>query len=196
MKKMLSVMILSITLALVFSACSGQSTNTAASSAGNSSAKPAATASPAPSPSAAARPADKTKVTIGKTYNAGTLQYTVTHTRSLAKGKMTPAAGNYLFVVGVEIKNTASTDFKTIYSGPIASSQFSLSDSNGKKYNVIAGTGDTEGRYEATKDIGAGKTVYGELMYEIPEAASKLYLTISDEKGNDSQKIELVPVKP
>ncbi len=196
MKKRFSVMILAVTLVMIFSACSGQSTNTAAPSAGNAGSKPTASASVSPSPSAAAKSADKSKVLIGKTYTAGTLQYTITHTRALTKSRMTPAAGSYFFIVGAEIKNTSSTDFKTIYSGPIATSQFGLTDSTGKKYSVIAGTGDTEGRYEATKDIEAGKTVYGELMYEIPEGTSKLYLTISDEKGNDSQKIELTPVKP
>ncbi len=196
MKNGFLAMILAVTLVLVFSACSGQRTNAAAPSAGNASTKPTASASATPSPSATAKSTDKSKVLIGKTYTAGTLQYTITHTRALTKSRMTPAAGNYFFIVGVEIKNTSSADFNTIYSGPIASTQFSITDSTGKKYSVIAGTGDTEGRYEATKDIEAGKTVYGELMYEIPEGASKLYLTISDEKGTDSQKIELTAVKP
>lgn len=196
MKKRFSAIIMVVTLISILSACSGQGTNTAAPSTGNASSKPTASASAAASPSAAAKSTDKSKVLIGKTYNAGTLQYTITHTRALTKSRMTPAAGNYFFIVGVEIKNTSSTDFKTIYSGPIATTQFGLTDSAGKKYSVIAGTGDTEGSYEAAKVIEAGKTAYGELMYEIPESVSKLNLTISDEKGNDTLKIELTPVKP
>jgi hypothetical protein len=52
------------------------------------------------------------------------------------------------------------------------------------------------GRYEALNEIEAGKTVSGELMYQVPESAAKLYLTISDDKGKDADKIEISTVKP
>jgi len=196
MKNRFPVIMLAVLLVITMSACSGQSTNTSPTSAVSSSAKPVITASPSTAPSASAQPTDKSKTLIGKTYTAGTLQYIITYTRTLAKGKMTPAAGNFYFIVGVDIKNSASSGFKTAYSYPIATSQFSLKDSTGKSYNVIAGTGDTAGRYEALNEIEAGKTVSGELMYEVPGSAGKLYLTISDEKGNDGEKIELTVVKP
>ena len=192
MKKTVSAILLSVFLVFTLSACSGQSTIASPASTGSSSAKPSATTAP----SAAAQSADKSKALIGKTYTAGTLQYTITYTRALAKGRMTPATGNYLFIVGVDIKNTAASSFKTAYSYPIATGQFSFKDSAGKSYNVIAGTGDTSGRYEALNEIEAGKTVSGELMYEVPESASKLYLTISDDKGKDADKIELSAAKP
>lgn len=182
MKMKLTLITLTAILAISTSSCTDQ--NTASLAVTNS--------NPTSSASTSVAETDKTKTLIGKTYTAGTLEYTITHTRALTEGRMKPAAsGNYFFIVGVEIKNTASSTFDTIYSLPIAVAQFGLRNAKDKSIDVIAGTGDTDGKFEALKRIEAGEKVYGELMYEVPKSADKLHLTISDEKGENAEKIEL-----
>lgn len=135
---------------------------------------------------------DKSKTTINKKYTAGTLEYNIVHTRSLSVGAFAkPADGNFYLIIGVEIKNTGSEDVETLYSAPIATGLFGLKDEAGNDIYVLVGTGDTGGSFEADKEIATGQTEYGELMYEVPKSSTKYYLTITDDKGNNGETIEV-----
>lgn len=186
-RKMIGVALI-ITVAATLLAGCGKDTKTGGTPTAPQS-KPAAQQAKTPEAAKPAEPADPTKTKIDKTIKVGNLEYKVEYTRTLKKGKnfAPKESGNIFLIVGVSVKNTSTENFKTQYSTGLFTALFCLRDKDHKPdrgYSVAAGTGDTSGSFDILKDIEAGKTVSGEMQYEVSPKNTSFLLELSGEKDN------------
>lgn len=116
------------------------------------------------------------ELSIGQTFTAGNLEFVVNGIRTdSGEGFMRPDEGNTFFLVDVSVTNNGSEAVS------ISSMlMFTVRDSYGFSHSlsigaVSAGNGSLDG------DIMAGRTLRGELGYEIPEGLTGLELFVTPE---------------